>query len=214
MPSEQFRMETLEALRSSRKGQLIYCREWDPGEKADATNYHYYVHGSLEILEGYRAPPELSPYSGWVLEQLLSRSPKEGPSFTSSAPEEEPAPVTSHVSSLTNTVSPTSLLLSRPLSTEAPSDAQDEWRDLEANQEMVPVPPPSKSVEVEGLIRLHEEVHRLKGKEELRKRLEQQEQVVKAASEEASELLKRFDELKELKQHQEYQDLKQVIESR
>nr|XP_056716483.1 mRNA export factor GLE1 [Euleptes europaea] len=200
MPSEQFRMETLEALRSSRKGQLVYCRRWDPGE---------------EILEGYRAPPELSPYSGWVLERLLSRSPKEGPVFTSSALEEESAPVISQVSSFTSTVSPTNLLLSRPLSTEAPSDAQDceKWRDLETNQEIVTVPPPSKNVEVEGLIRLHEESQRLKGKEELRKRLEQQEQVVKAASEEASELLKRFDELKELKQHQEYQDLQQVIEN-
>ncbi|XP_060107185.1 mRNA export factor GLE1 [Heteronotia binoei] len=200
MPSEQFRMATLEALRSSRKGQLSYCREWDPGE---------------EILEGYRAPPELSPYSGWVLERLLSRSSKEGPHFSSSAPEGESAPVTPQVSSLVNTVSPTNLLLPRPLSTEAPSDAQDceKWRDLETNQENVTVPSPSKSVEVEGLIRLHEEIQKLKGKEELRKRLEQQEQVVKAASEEASELLKRFDELKELKQHQEYQDLQQVIES-
>ncbi|XP_077162586.1 mRNA export factor GLE1 isoform X2 [Paroedura picta] len=119
------------------------------------------------------------------------------------------------MSSLANTVSPTTMLLSRPLSTEAPNDAQDfeKWTDLEPNQETMTVSPLSKSVEVEGLIRMHEEIQRLKGKEELRKRLEQQEQVVKAASEEAGELLKRFDELKELKQHQEYQDLQQVIES-
>ncbi|XP_048368176.1 mRNA export factor GLE1 [Sphaerodactylus townsendi] len=196
MPSEQFRMETLEALRSSRKGQLVYCRHWDPGE---------------EFLEGYRAPPELSPYSGWVLERLLSRSPKEDPLVPCSAAEEG----SPQVASLTNTFSPTSLLLSRPLSTEAPSNAQDceKWRDLETNQEIVTAPPPSKCVEVEGLIRLHEESQRLKGKEELRKRLEHQQQVAKAASEEASEQLKRFEELKEVKQHQEYQDLRQLIEN-
>ena len=50
--------------------------------------------------------------------------------------------------------------------------------------------------------------------EELKQRLELQEQVVKAASAEARELLKRFDELKELKQHQEYQHLQQEIENR
>ncbi|XP_013929474.1 PREDICTED: nucleoporin GLE1 [Thamnophis sirtalis] len=49
--------------------------------------------------------------------------------------------------------------------------------------------------------------------EQLNQRLEQQDQAVKAASEEASELLKRFDEMKELKQHQEYQHLQQEIEN-
>lgn len=44
--------------------------------------------------------------------------------------------------------------------------------------------------------------------------MELQEQVVKAASEEASEHLKRFDELKELKRRQEYQHLQQALESR
>ncbi|XP_054854611.1 mRNA export factor GLE1 [Eublepharis macularius] len=202
MPSSgRFRMETLEALRSSRKGRLIYCREWDPAGE--------------EILEGYRAPPELSSYSGWVLERVFSHSPKEDPLFTGSASEEEPSPVTAQVSCLTSAVSSASPLLSRPLSTEVPSDSQfyGKWRDPDTNQEIFSLPPPSKSMEVEGLIRLHEEVRRLKGKEELRKRLDQQEQVMKAASEEASELLKRFDELKELKQHQEYQDLQQVIEN-
>lgn len=57
--------------------------------------------------------------------------------------------------------------------------------------------------------------HCLSGlEEELRQRLEQQEQIVMTASEEANELLKRFDELKELKQHQECQELQKVIENR
>ncbi|KAJ6654575.1 hypothetical protein lerEdw1_006728 [Lerista edwardsae] len=124
MPSEQFRMETLEALRRSSKGQLTYCRDWSPlGEN------------------------------------------------------------------------------------------HQEWRTPEAEPETCTSSPRSKGVEVEGLIRLHEEVHKSKGREELRQRLELQEQVVKAASEEASEHLKRFDELKELKRRQEYQHLQQAIES-
>ena len=50
--------------------------------------------------------------------------------------------------------------------------------------------------------------------EHIKERLELQELVVKAASEEARELLKRFDELKALKRHQECQHLQQELENR
>ncbi|XP_063000631.1 mRNA export factor GLE1 [Elgaria multicarinata webbii] len=198
MPSERFRMETVEALRGSRKGQLTYCPDWRPlGE---------------EILEGYQGPPELSPYSGWVLEKMLSHSPESLPLFTGSGPGE--SAVTRRWSSHTITTSPASQPVFTPLTTEAPSDIQDykKGRTPESDQEAFTSPPLSKSTGVDGLIRLHEEIQKLKGKEELKHRLELQEQVVKAASAEASELLKRFDELKELKQHQEYQHLQQEIE--
>ncbi|KAF7241075.1 Nucleoporin GLE1 [Varanus komodoensis] len=198
MPSEQFRLETVEALRGSRKGQLTYCPDWSPlGE---------------EILEGYRGPLELSPYSGQMLEKMLSRSPKPHSPFPSASLDE--STLIHGLSSLTITAPPDSHQVSTPLKTEAPRDTQVHKKGKAAeNDQNASIPPPlSKGTGVDGLIRLHEEIQKLKRKEQLRQRLELQEQVVKAASAEASELLKRFDELKELKQHQEYQHLQREIE--
>ena len=50
--------------------------------------------------------------------------------------------------------------------------------------------------------------------EGLRQWQEEQERKVRALSEMASEQLKRFDELKELKLHKEFQDLQEVMEKR
>lgn len=50
--------------------------------------------------------------------------------------------------------------------------------------------------------------------EGLRRWQEEQERKVRALSEMASEQLKRFDELKELKLHKEFQDLQEVMEKR
>ncbi|KAM6431214.1 mRNA export factor GLE1 isoform 2-T2 [Liasis olivaceus] len=197
MPSEHFCMETVEALRGTRKGRLRYCRDWSPlGEG---------------ILEEDKAPPELSPYTGWVLEKIISPSPKSDPLLSANSTPEGAALF--HGLSLKVDASPANQLISVPSLTEAPADVQ-KWGTVTAsNQEPFVLTPLSKSTGVEGLIRLHKEIQKLKGKEQLKQRLEQQEQVVKAASEEASELLKRFDELKELKQHQEYQNLQQEMEN-
>lgn len=70
----------------------------------------------------------------------------------------------------------------------------------------------SRGMEVEGCIRMYELVHRLRGTEGLRQWQEEQERRVRALSEMASEQLKRFDERKELKQHKEFQDLREVME--
>lgn len=59
---------------------------------------------------------------------------------------------------------------------------------------------------------MYEQVHRMKGAEGLRQWQEEQERKVRALSEMACEQLKRFDERKELKQHKEFQDLREVIE--
>lgn len=59
---------------------------------------------------------------------------------------------------------------------------------------------------------MYEQVHRMKGVEGLRQWQEEQERRVRALSEMACEQLKRFDERKELKQHKEFQDLREVIE--
>ncbi|CAO2597810.1 mRNA export factor GLE1, partial [Lemmus lemmus] len=69
----------------------------------------------------------------------------------------------------------------------------------------------SRAIKVEGCIRMYELVHRMRGTEGLRQWQEEQEKV-RALSEMASEQLKRFDELKELKLHKEFQDLQEVME--
>nr|XP_016854266.1 PREDICTED: nucleoporin GLE1 isoform X2 [Anolis carolinensis] len=197
MPSRELQMKTVAALRRSRKGRLPYRRDWSPQAQ--------------EILEQHNRPPELSAYSGWVLEKMLSCSPKPRPVLVS--PDNESALIHG-LSSLTIDASPDKHLVSTPLSTDAPSEAQDpkKWRVPESAHETNAHPRRSKSTEIDGLIRWHEEIQQLKVKEELNQRLELQEEVVKAASEEARELLKRFDELKELKRHQECQQLQQEIE--
>ncbi|XP_064026975.1 mRNA export factor GLE1 isoform X2 [Pogoniulus pusillus] len=83
---------------------------------------------------------------------------------------------------------------------------------LEMDQEVFAAVQPSKLTQVEGCIRMYEEIHRLKAQQRLRQWQEQQEKMVRAACDLASEQLKRFDELKELKRHQEFQDLKEVLE--
>lgn len=59
---------------------------------------------------------------------------------------------------------------------------------------------------------MYELVHRMRGTEGLRQWQEEQERKVRALSEMASEQLKRFDEHKELMQHKEFQDLREVME--
>ena len=73
-------------------------------------------------------------------------------------------------------------------------------------------PQSSRAIKVEGCIRMYELAHRMRGTEGLRQWQEEQERKVRALSEMASEQLKRFDELKELKLHKEFQDLQEVME--
>ncbi|CAO2596504.1 hypothetical protein LEMLEM_LOCUS8650, partial [Lemmus lemmus] len=61
---------------------------------------------------------------------------------------------------------------------------------------------------------MYELVHKMRGTEGLRQWQEEQEKKVGALSEMASEQLKRFDELKELKLHKEFQVLQEVMEKR
>ncbi|XP_076211403.1 mRNA export factor GLE1 [Aptenodytes patagonicus] len=197
MQPRQLRWETLAALRTSGKGRLSYCRHWLQDE---------------DLLEGCMSPLVLSPYSGWVLDRMIGQSAQEITPSRSSTPKES-APLANRSSPLEK-VTPASRRGSSPLSSAEPSETKgnDDLSLLETDQEVFPAVLPSKVAEVEGCIRMYEEMHRLKGKEGLRQRQEQQEQMVRAVYDLASEQLKRFDELKELKQHQEFQDLQEVME--
>ncbi|XP_025905240.1 nucleoporin GLE1 [Nothoprocta perdicaria] len=194
MEPRRLRWETLAALRTSSKGQLSYCRHWLHDE---------------DVLEGCMAPLVLSSYSGWVLDKVLGQPAQEAASSRSSTPK-EPAPRAG--------LSPAPEAAASPAGQRGPSPpasglkGNEDLGLVDADRESFPNIPPSKVTEVEGYIRMYEEMHRLKGKEELRQRQEQQEQMVRAVYDLASEQLKRFDELKELKQHQEFQDLREVME--
>ncbi|XP_040387746.1 nucleoporin GLE1 isoform X2 [Cygnus olor] len=196
MQARQLRWETLAALRNSSKGRLKYCRHWLQDE---------------DVLEGCMSPLMLSSYSGWVLDRMAGQSDQEiAPSRTSTpnkyTPRTNQLPLKKVVSA--------SHQGSSPLSSTVLSETKGNngLSLLEMDQEVLPTLLPSKVTEVEGCIRMYEEVHRLKGKEWLRQRQEQQEQMVRAVYDLASEQLKRFDELKELKRHQEFQDLQEVME--
>ncbi|XP_071310120.1 mRNA export factor GLE1 [Agelaius tricolor] len=197
MESWQLRFDTLEALRLSSKGQLSYCSHWQEDEAA---------------LEGCVAPVELSPYCGWVLDSLSGQLAEEiTPSGTSTPKQSTPLPKGASAEK----IPPGSHRSSSPPSSTEPSETKenDHLSLLETKQEVVPAAVlSSKVAKVEGCIRMYEEIHRLKAKERLRQRQEEQEQMVRAAYAQASEQLKRFDELRELKRHQEFQELQEVME--
>ncbi|KAF2976044.1 hypothetical protein EK904_004993, partial [Melospiza melodia maxima] len=163
-------------------------------------------------LEGCVAPVELSPYCGWVLDSLSGQLAEEiTPSETSTPQQSTPLPKRASAEK----IPPGSHRSSSPPSSAEPSETKenDNLSLLETKQEVVPAAVlSSKVAKVEGCIRLYEEMHRLKAKERLRQRLEEQEQMVRAAYAQASEQLKRFDELRELKRHQEFQELQEVME--
>ncbi|NXY73455.1 GLE1 protein, partial [Glareola pratincola] len=214
MQPRELRWETLAALRASSKGRLSYCRHWLRDE---------------DILEGCMSPLVLSTYSGWVLDRVVGQSAPETAPSGCSTPKESP-PLTNQSPSLEKVTSASCQGFS-PLSSTEPSETKllvlysvtdfaymltaqgnEDLSLAEMDQEVFSTVLPSKVTEVEGCIRMYEEMHRLKGKEGLRQRQEQQEQMVRAVYDLASEQLKRFDELKELKQHQEFQDLQEVME--
>ncbi|XP_035197759.1 nucleoporin GLE1 [Oxyura jamaicensis] len=197
MQERELRWETLAALRNSSKGRLKYCRQWLQDE---------------DVLEGCMSPLMLSSYSGWVLDRMVGQSDQEIAPSRSSTPNKS-TPCTNQLPPLKKVTS-ASHQGSSPLSSTVLSETKGNngLSLLEMDQEVLPTLLPSKVTEVEGCIRMYEEMHRLRGKEGLRQRQEQQEQMVRAVYDLASEQLKRFDELKELKQHQEFQDLQEVME--
>ncbi|CAO2582569.1 mRNA export factor GLE1 [Lemmus lemmus] len=194
MPSEGLRWETLRALGNSSKGRLCYHCEW--------------LAHSEGVLEECTSLPKLSPYSGWVVDHVL-------PSTSPQAQENSPSSDNSLSSGSGSGLDQPSLLKSPVRSTpESPSPSTPNGtKNTRESQSTEPIAlVSSRAIKVEGCIRMYESVHRLRGTEGLRKWQEEQERKVQALSEMASEQLKRFDELRELKLHREIQDLQVVME--
>ncbi|XP_036041787.1 nucleoporin GLE1 isoform X2 [Onychomys torridus] len=193
MPSEGRCWETLRALRNSSKGRLPYHREW---------LVHY-----EDVLEECTFLPKLSSYSGWVVDHIL---PNTSPHTQENSPSLECSPSSGSTSGLDQPS-----LLKSPVrsSPESSSPSPHGTKITRESQHAEPIPLlPSRAIKVEGCIRMYELAHRMGGAEGLRRWREEQERKVRALSEMASEQLKRFDELKELKLHKEFQDLQEVME--
>uniref|UniRef100_A0A8C3M647 mRNA export factor GLE1 n=1 Tax=Chrysolophus pictus TaxID=9089 RepID=A0A8C3M647_CHRPC len=190
MQARDLRWETLEALRASSKGRLKYFRHSD---------------GDEDILEGCISPLVLSSYAGWVLDRMAGSSAQAAARSGCA-----PGGAASHAAPPAES----SALACEEPSSPARTDTKGSSDPgvLEVNQEVLPIPPVSKMAKVEGCIQMYEEIYRMKGRERLRQRQEQQEQMVRAAYDMAREQLKRFDEMKELKRRQEIQELREVME--
>lgn len=191
MPSEGRCWDTLEALRSSEKGRLCYHRDW--------------LLGGEDVFKECVSLPKLSSYSGWVVDHVLSHEqesspPSENSSSTSTSDLSQPSLVSK---------SPVKSCALSPVSPVTSDGIQGKHEPQHTESLALQS---SRGNKVEGCIRMYELVHRLKGSEGLRQWQEEHERKVRVISEMASEQLKRFDEMKELKSHKEFQDLQEVME--
>ncbi|XP_052037997.1 mRNA export factor GLE1 [Apodemus sylvaticus] len=194
MPSDGRCWETLRALRNSSKGRLRYDREW-------LLRYE-------DVLEECMSLPKLSSYSGWVVDHIL---PNTSHHTQENAPSSDNSPSSGSASGLYQSSLLKSPVRSSPQSP-TPSTPNGTQSTHESPFTESTAPQSSRAIKVEGCIRMYELAHRMRGTEGLRQWQEEQERKVRALSEMASEQLKRFDELKQLKLHKEFQDLQEVME--
>ncbi|KAL4690016.1 hypothetical protein H8959_012807 [Pygathrix nigripes] len=146
-----------------------------------------------DVLEECMSLPKLSSYSGWVVEHVL-------PHMQENQPLSETLPSSASASALDQpSFVPKSPDTSSTFSPASPATPDGTKGKDESQHTESMVLQSSRGIKVEGCIRMYELAHRMKG-------------AVRALSEMASEQLKRFDEWKELKQHKEYQDLREVME--
>ncbi|XP_076784509.1 mRNA export factor GLE1 isoform X2 [Arvicanthis niloticus] len=194
MPSDGRCWETLRALRNSSKGRLRYDREW-------LLRYE-------DVLEECMSLPKLSSYSGWVVDHIL---PNTSHHTQENAPSSDNSPSSGSASGLYQSSLLKSPVRSSPQSP-SPSTPDGAQSTHESPFTEPSAPQSSRAIKVEGCIRMYELAHRMRGTEGLRQWQEEQERRVRALSEMACEQLKRFDELKGLKLHKEFQDLQEVME--
>ncbi|XP_069465267.1 mRNA export factor GLE1 isoform X1 [Ambystoma mexicanum] len=186
------RWETLEALRLSTKGRLQYDRDWLQREE--------------DLLSICQCSPKLSLHSGWVLDKMVSQTLQGSAGRTkdqSSLPNEH------------------SSKIQHPAKQISSSPSIMETNDIKSPQRSRPTPASPevpflllspRLIEVESFIRHYEDNLHVLGKEQLRRRQELQEKTGQLASGMASEKLKRFEEVMEVKRHQEYQSMQEQME--
>ncbi|XP_067868224.1 mRNA export factor GLE1 [Heterodontus francisci] len=189
MPAEGKRWETLEALRNSEKGRLSYDTRWL--EEGD------------DVLEQCRSSPKLSVSSAWVLDHIFQQ---ETQSNTSEC-----------LTPLIYGLAGDDKLQEMPVPTPVPRAEEENNNNVqELVQELTPehalllLSP--EATQIEGYVKKYEDVHRIKGQVELKHRQEMQQKTVQGFSNTAAELLKRFEESLELRQRQEYEEMRDMME--
>uniref|UniRef100_A0A671SAE8 mRNA export factor GLE1 n=1 Tax=Sinocyclocheilus anshuiensis TaxID=1608454 RepID=A0A671SAE8_9TELE len=208
MPSENLRWETLEALKSSPKGKLKYSPDWlEKGE---------------DILAGCMEVSSLSPLSGQILKRLSPHLRLKTCSLTSCVRDTSPGLSEDVAAGASFPVSPrqiSSPTSPPPISIHSEEDEQKvtssflnhKIHDLVFSPPVISILSP-KATQMAGCIRMCEHKHKAKAKAELSLRQEQQERLVATVSICESEQLKRYEELMELKQRQEYQSMRDMME--
>uniref|UniRef100_A0A1A8R6E7 mRNA export factor GLE1 n=1 Tax=Nothobranchius rachovii TaxID=451742 RepID=A0A1A8R6E7_9TELE len=208
MPSESLRWETLEALKNSPKGKVVFDPRWS--ERGE------------HILAGCTETLRLSSHARVILEQIdpvsLQKSSFLDQRITA---DETPASVssTSSINDLKHRILSSALSLNNDYDQTVCDEVQSESPEaVDVSDVSNPVPLPvmsllsPKAMETAGCIILFEEGQRKKAKMALRLRQEEQEKLVEAAANAESEQLKRFEELMELKQRQEFQSMRDMMD--
>ncbi|XP_052460962.1 mRNA export factor GLE1 isoform X2 [Carassius gibelio] len=203
MHSENLRWETLEALKNSPKGNLKYSPDWL--EKRE------------DVLAGCMEMSSLSPLSGQILKRLSPRPRLKTCSLTSCVRDTSPglSEDASFPISPRQISSPTS---SSPVSIHAEEEEQKKAEETKPAPAASVISSPVISVlspratQMAGCILMCEHKHKAKAKAELSLRQEQQERLVASVSNCESEQLKRYEEFMELKQRQEYQSMRDMME--
>ncbi|XP_057213365.1 mRNA export factor GLE1 [Triplophysa rosa] len=218
MPSENLRWDTLDALKNSPKGKLKYSSDWLEKEE--------------DVLAGFIEISSLSPLSGQILKKLSPRPRLKTCSVVSSV--RDTSPSFSEDVAICGSVPISPRPISSPISPPAASvlaEEEDEEEGKEGTQEEIEdvhavgvssavsvssTPAISvlspRATQMAGCIRMCEEKHRARAKAELSLRQEQQQHLVATVAGRGSEQLKRFDELMALKQRQEYQSMRDMME--
>ncbi|XP_072287328.1 mRNA export factor GLE1 isoform X2 [Pyxicephalus adspersus] len=180
---------TLDALRNSPKGNLPYNQQWSSEEE--------------DVLS--QSICMLSPYAGWVLENIV---PKKSPIINSEYKEHIPDSVGLSLMSIPG--SPFLIPNSPP---ETKKD-QVKLNNMESCTEVETFLrlPSAKMLAVESKIHLFEVAQKTKSKEELNARLDYANRYTRSLAEKAAEQFKRFEEMLELKQRRVKQELEEQLE--
>ncbi|XP_018421001.1 PREDICTED: nucleoporin GLE1 [Nanorana parkeri] len=180
---------TLEALKNSPKGRIQYNQQWTQ-EEEDMLSESFCM---------------LSPYAGWVLENILPNK------AAITSPEcRELLQESAGLSSLSIPGFPELLSVS-PVETDKEQETQiiiESSKDVEPFIRL----PSSKMLAVESKIRLFEEAQKMNSREELNARLDYANRYNRSLAEKAAEQFKRFEEMLELKQRREKQELEEQLE--
>ncbi|KAM9858149.1 mRNA export factor GLE1 [Aulostomus maculatus] len=214
MPSESLRWKTLQALKNSPKGKITFDPHWS--ERGE------------DILAGCKEVFSLSSHSGAILERLSTLPPQSccflGSSSGDSSPGlsvDIPASLSPAGSPCNITTSNNSLTVTLSGQTECEQAGSHATNSTDPETDVGDVISPSslptisllspKSMETTGRILIFEAEQRRKAEVALRLRQEMHERLMARAARTESEQLKRFEEFMELKQRQEYQSMKDMM---